>query len=416
MSRILAVVALAFAVAACSSEPLPLAIAIVDCPSSGVAKGTAVTVAGHFTGNQKLTSESLTIDEGIKDATGAVVAPRVVTGATDTITVDADAIVAVTYKITTEEGAAVEAHCRYAVGSPLEVVVPEEEEEDIVDVGSGDNGGGDNGGGGDVVEEPGVPVDLNGNFALVAWDMPKMDGLPLNPNTQCASAKSVSFVHLTQTGKHIEMDVETCTLPMPSVFTFGYDRVDTTVPEAFRRALGTLHVGFDLRHGTVGDKFEPITEGGQDQFVGANVADGAALPQGAGAPGEVDSDGDSRPGGTIHVGGVDRTIAYRRAIDLFAGVVLNNDEIDGSAPGSWLVSTETALLDPELVLGFGAFNVGVRGEMSTFKMVRTNVSSCAELLADPASLPSPARPALPQGCAHFDPSDGPAFDGVSVVP
>ena len=398
----LLVVATAVVVAACGAPvEVPTAFAELDCPAA-VAVGADINVTGRFTGTQTLAASSLTI---IANGT------QVIDGDTAPLRFDEDIIVTVTYAATTKEGGTAEARCRFAVGDPVAARIAAEfgddEDDDVSDVGD------------DVEEEEeeeeeeevGPPVDLTGDFAVVAWDAPTISSLALAPNDQCSHARSVSIAHVVQTGSHIDIVMETCLLPMPTVYTSGFEFMVTLMPDAFLAALPLLSYSFDLAHGAAGDRFSPVRNAGPAQTVGSDVDDATDLPVEVGEH-VINSDNDDLPGVTLHVGNQDRGVVYRRFVDRFDGVILNSDEIDGGDLGNWQVNSETRMMDPLLSLFRDFVGVSVEGRNSTFKMSRTNATTCDELMANPGLLPAPARPAFPDGCAHYDDRDG----AISALP
>ena len=364
-------------VAGCTNKLAPaiadgLPVAALVCPAA-VEKGVEFVVDGTASDpGGAIATTTLTLDDQVVEALSS------------SFVVDRDAVVTVRLVVVDDELNTAEARCRIAVGDiGEETLAPDPDDDDDDD---------------DLPVEaprvPGVPVDLNGGFALVAWDFPELSGsLVMSPARQCAAAKTVAFVQVQQTGAHISLSAKTCALTMPTVATWlGPQR--TTAPPALVAALPPLVAEFDLAFGEVGDRFTAVAAG-QGQVVGAVAADDEELPTDAADPRVRDSDGDGQPGVTVASSSGDQQITHRRFVDAFDGVVVSNDEIDGSEAGSWLVNSESSLV------GFSLVDFLVpssRGQNSTFKMTRTAATSCAELLAGVDSLPAPAPPAMPADC------------------
>lgn len=304
-----------------------------------------------------------------------------------------------------------QARCRFAVGDPsAQTALPPSPPP---------NDGGEGEGEGAAQPPPpppGVPVDLNGRFALVSYDRPKTSGLAMFPETQCGEAPTISLVDITQTDAHISMTVTTCVVePMPvQIDVLGWQPVELTdVPANVVAAMPPIGpVAFDLDDGAVeGARFAPPLSGiGKPQTVGAHLSDpNGTLPSEPSDPQVDDADNDGNPGVTItntatYSDGTadapaDEYVVMRHAIRAFAGTITSSDQIDGSDLGDYQADEGMSLLSSleSLFVPSGA------GLPSTFMMNRVDASTtCAQITAAPAqflaALPSPGAPS---GCASY---------------
>lgn len=272
-------------------------------------------------------------------------------------------------------------------------------------------GGGDDDAG--WPSDPGGPVDLTGDFALVAYDRPELSGAILDPARQCSAAADVGIVHLEQTGTRVTMTMRTCAVDLPSVKVWFSDVQRSSVPvpalEAFP-VVGPLQ--WDLERAEIGASFAPpLAELGVAQVVGATLDDpDAALPTDAADARVTDDDLDGDPGVTIESNFGPQLVVVRRAIRAMSGVITSSDEVDGASEGSWRVDSDSSLLS---LLDF-LVPTGV-GLPSTFGMVRVDgandaldlrgsdgVLDCGDLRAAKELLEQrvPA-PAMPADCATF---------------
>lgn len=312
-------------------------------------------------------------------------------------TVESSGIATAILSLTDPGGNAAEARCRFRVlaegedpGDPLDPAGP-----------------------GEPDDPPAAgAVDLSGRFALVAYDRPQLLGGALDPEQQCAAAPHLSLVTLQQEGTHVSMTVQACVLSVPSVQVLAFGIQRTEVPDAFIDALPTLGpVDIELSAAAPGALFAPAA-GLPPLVLGAELASAEEdLPTDGNDPRVRDDDGDGAPGASLvsNVGNLE--VAFRRTVRAFSGVVLSSDEIDGSAPGSFRVDSETSMLFSL----FGFFSPSGDGLASTFRMLRVDgahgtedlsgsdgVLSCADLATHEAELMAMLpEPAPPQGCAQF---------------
>jgi hypothetical protein len=364
-----------------------LPIARLSCPSH-VDKGANIHVDGSGSGDDgSLVTQDLrigTLDGAVHDEASGLEADFVV---------DRDLVVTVTLHVIDDANNEAFAACRVIVGdvSAADIAPDDEEDDDGVDEDPVD-GGDDHG----APRAPGTPVDIDGNFALVAWDAAQVSTFGLEPGTQCAPAKSVSLVTVHQTGTHVALSMKTCSISLPAVDSW-IGRQISSFSDAAIRAMPSLTAEFDLPYAEVGDPFTAVTAP-TGMVLGADVADGEPLPTDSTLTNVIDSDGDGRPGVNMHTidgdGELvdDHAVVYRRAVAAFAGTVVSDDEIDGSAPGAWQVNGETALLDDWADL----LTPDAVGLPSTFKMTRTAALRCSDL-SDLDALPAPPPPDL-GGC------------------
>ena len=262
----------------------------------------------------------------------------------------------------------------------------------------------------------GDPVNLTGSFAMVSYDNPQMHGGALDPQTQCASAPQISLVSVTQTDGHVSMTSSPCVLTMPRVQVLGMGTEVSTAPDALVQALPPMQADFDLVAETGQSFAPPLSQIGKASVVGANLLDpNGPLPTSSSDPQVVDDDNDGNPGATVlstvaFLGDMNEYLVYRRFVREMHGLITSSNEIDGSAPGSFRVDGESALLN-----GLDLFVPTGVGLPSTFKMTRVDGQNgaadfrftdgtllCEDLLAHTdeimATLPAPPVPA---DCPQF---------------
>lgn len=364
------VVVTASVVGACTNQvgALPgaasgLPTAVLHCPEH-VARGASFDVDG---------SDSVDVDGAWAETSitmssfdGSVFGEA--SGLDASFVVEQDAVVTVALHVKDEDGNVAFAACRVVV--------------DGEGAAEGEGEGAAEGEG-----EADDEFDLSGNFALVAWDAAEVSTFGLNPSTQCAPAKSVSFVTLRQTGNHVSVEAKTCSLSLVAVDSF-IGRQASSFADAAVQAMPPLRSEFDLVGGGAGDPFVGVTDP-VSMVIGADVAEGEPLPHDSSLGNVVDSDHDGVPGVSMHTVDDDgqtvddHAVVYRRTIAAFRGVIVSDDEIDGGAVGSWQVEGETSLLDDWANL----LTPEMHGRPSTFKMTRTTATGCADLEAAP---PAPA--------------------------
>lgn len=380
--------------AACAAEvqaptaDASLPVALLQCPESARV-GVPFTVDGSASGDA---------------ASFATILLRVVPGDEEraelsgTFSVTSSGIATAILSVTDLAGNAAEARCRFRVLAP-----GEDPGEPIDPAGPGEPGD----------PPPGGAVDLSGSFALIAWDRPQLIGGALDPEQQCAPAPHLSMVTMQQVGTRVSMTLQACTLSVPSVQVLAFGIQRTEVPDAFLDALPALGpIDVELGAATPGAVFAPATGGLPPLVLGAQLGSAEEeLPTDGSDPRVRDDDGDGAPGASLvsNVGNLE--VAFRRSVRAFSGVVLSSDEIDGSAPGSFRVDSETSMLFSL----FGFFSPSGDGLASTFRMLRVDgahgtedlsgsdgVLSCADLAARQAELMARLpEPAPPQGCAQF---------------
>lgn len=356
----------------CVSEVTPadvpgsLPSALLVCPMQAAA-GQPFTVDGSASADLDgpFASVVLRLDPG-----GTEVADLV-----GTFTVADPGVATVALRVIDGDGNAAEARCRVMVvgpgvdpGDPEEPADPTEPTEPS-----------DPGEPGDPYEPPpgaGTPVDVTGSFALVAWDSVEMNGGILDPARQCGATAHLGLVELSQQGSRVSMTLRTCALVPPTVQAGFSVLHNVTLPDAFvdsLQALGPIDV--ELGAAVVGATFAPaLDELGRARVVGAALAsDDEALPTNQFDQRVRDDDDDGWPGISIFGSMGAQSIAYRRSIRAFSGVVMSDNEIAGSAPGSYRVDSDAGLFALLAVLMPSG-----TGLPSTFRMVRIDGAHGAE--------------------------------------
>lgn len=260
---------------------------------------------------------------------------------------------------------------------------------------------------------PGQPVDLSGEFALIAYDRPELEGGGLDPARQCAAAPQISRVHLEQTGEHVAMTLQTCRVTLPTVQVFLAGVQESEVPDAVVDAMPTLGpIEWHLERAATGAAFAPPAAAlGRAQVVGATLAsDSEPLPTDAGDARVIDADHDGEPGVSILSTFGAQSVIVRRMIRAFSGVISSADEIEGAAEGSYRVDSDSSLLSPLAFL----VPTGV-GMPSTFSMVRVDGANGTEDLRgddgalDCADLRAAAEQLLARAPPPATPADCPSF-------
>jgi hypothetical protein len=337
-----ALVAPLFAIACAQGEeaaPVNSApVASLSCPEraepneSFHVKGTVEDVDGDEIGAQSIQQGANTVD-----------------GAEADLTVAFDGIAVVTYLVSDARGAAATAACRVVIGTGIAPVAP------IGGEGEGEPAGG--------------PVDLNGTFAEISYDLSSLSNVILNPGTQCASEPVLSLVRFAQEGTHITQTKELCAIDFATVNVHWVGPSETVVPDAFVSALSdamSTPIEIELTGATAGSLYSVPP---QDPVVlGAVNDDGEA----------VDSDGDDNPGATLGTSWGDQWVTYTRHVLEQRGLVTSSNEIDGSAPGSITVDSSS-----QMVTSFeNVFMPTGAGLPSVFKMMRVDGANDSEDIAN----------------------------------
>jgi hypothetical protein len=383
-----------------------LPVAVLDCPDHVDPSATFTIDGSKSSADGALKTISLTVQPGNLTATTLSAQFHI-----DTATVATAVLV-----VTDADQNSAQARCRFAVGDPnAQAALPPSPPP------PSDSGEGEGEGATTPPPPPGVPVDLNGRFALVAYDRPKTSGLAMFPETQCGDAPTISLVDITQTDAHVSMTVTTCVVqPMPvQIDVLGWEPVElTAVPSSVVAAMAPIGpVEFDLDAAVQGARFAPpLSSIGKPQTVGATLTDpNGTLPTDGSDPQVDDADHDGNPGVTItntatYSDGTSDApaqefVVMRHAIRAFAGTITSSDQIDGTDLGDYQADEGMSLLSSleAMFLPSGA------GLPSTFMMSRVDASTtCAQIQAAPdsflAALPAPSAPS---GCAAYpDYTDG----------
>lgn len=237
---------------------------------------------------------------------------------------------------------------------------------------------------------------LTGSFAMIAYDMPRLDGGGLDPATQCMPAPSIARVDLVEGAGELTMSLTWCHIEAPDVQLGFLGVQDSEIPDSTTALLGTLGPAtfpFD------GVSFSPpLDVFGRALLAGATNSDGP-LPDNNDAPNVNDPDGDDNQGVPMFTGPfLQLNVAMRRTITALSGDVVSNDEIDGSDDGSFEVRTEIGLLDS----GATSFAQPASSTSlpSRFKMTRVvDNASCSAIVAQQASLIAAlSAPEAPDAC------------------
>ncbi|OGQ12482.1 MAG: hypothetical protein A2138_01675 [Deltaproteobacteria bacterium RBG_16_71_12] len=378
---------------ACTAEVKPselgpsLPVALLSCPAEAHA-GEPFAVDG---------SASRDLDGTFADVRLRVLpGDQELTELSGTFTVAASGIATVSLVVADADGNVAEARCRLMVrgagGGPGDPSDPSDP--------SGP-------------EEPGQPVDLNGDFALVAYDRPELQGGALDPARQCATSPQLSLVHLEHDGAQVSLSVEACAMTLPTVQVWFAGLQESTVPDAVVDAVPVIGpITWQLERAETGATFAPPpTALAAAQVLGASLTSATdALPTDAMDERVTDDDNNGEPGVSILSTFGPQNIIVRRVVRALSGIIASSDEIDGTAEGSYRVDTDSSLLSP---LGF-LVPTGA-GLPSTFGMVRADgrggaldlrgadgALDCVDLRAAFAELQArvPA-PALPADCPSF---------------
>lgn len=315
---------------------------------------------------------------------------------TGSFTLAASGIATATLVVTDADGNVAEARCRLmARGAGDDPVGPP---------GPDDPGG---------PSEPGQPVDLSGDFAMVAYDRPALEGGALDPARQCAAAPQVALVHLEQSGTRVSMSVRTCVMTLPTVQVFMVGLQHSDVPAAVADAAPVLGpIAWELGRAETGAAFAPPGDAlAQPVVLGATLASGSEeLPTDAADTRVVDADHDGEPGVSIESTFGPQSIIVRRVIRVLSGVIVSANEIEGAAEGSFRVDSDSSLLSPfAFLVPTGA------GLPSTFSMARVDGANGAPDLRGPDGaldctdvraaadelLAQVAPPAAPLDCPMF---------------
>ena len=324
--------------------------------------------------------------------------------AAQSFSVDYAGIVVAALKVTDQSQNVATATCRFVVGGSAPDDIGPGDDEPVGDDPAGDDPAGDDPAGDDPVgddddplPEP-APESLTGSFAMVAYDMPQLEGGGLDPALQCMPAPSLALVELVEGAGELTMTLTWCHLEIPDVQLTGLGVQDNEIPDSTTQYLGSLGPATFPFDGSV--FAPPLDVFGRALVAGATNSVGP-LPDNDDADNVSNPDGDDNQGVPIFAGSlfpIQLNVAMRRTISALSGSVVSTSEIDGSTDGSYRAHTEIGLLDSGMTMF-------AQPETSTalpsrFKLTRVDDgATCANIIARQGTLlASLSAPELPDGC------------------